>query len=316
MQSAAAHLVADVPTADPDERVQAVIDRLHERRYASIETIFVVDEERKFLGGIAIGDLLAATSERTAGELANPESPMVRVTDDQEHVASTALDRRALSVAVLDRGGCFIGGISPRSLLMILREEHVSDLHRLAGIRREAVRDREALEGPPIRRARHRLPWLLLGLAGSMLAAVIISRFERVLAEDLAIAFFVPAIVYLADAIGTQTEAIAVRGISISRTGLGNLVASELRTGLMIGVTLAALAFPIVAFGFGSGRLAIAVAAAIICAGSVATTIGLLLPWLLHRFGYDPAFGSGPVATIIQDLLSLLIYLVLATRVL
>lgn len=37
------------------------------------------------------------------------------------------------------------------------------------------------------------------------------------------------------------------------------------------------------------------------------------LPWLLARTGRDPALGSGPVATIIQDVLSLLVYLTLVT---
>ncbi|HSK05413.1 MAG TPA: magnesium transporter, partial [Kofleriaceae bacterium] len=70
--------------------------------------------------------------------------------------------------------------------------------------------------------------------------------------------------------------------------------------------------YPAVLLGLGNGRLALAVASAILVAGSVATTIGLLLPWLLQRTGRDPAFGSGPVATIVQDLTSLLIYLALA----
>jgi magnesium transporter len=34
----------------------------------------------------------------------------------------------------------------------------------------------------------------------------------------------------------------------------------------------------------------------------------MVLPWTLHRLGTDPAFGSGPLATVIQDLLSVLIY--------
>jgi magnesium transporter len=58
-------------------------------------------------------------------------------------------------------------------------------------------------------------------------------------------------------------------------------------------------------------RLATAVGAAILVAGSVATSCGLLLPWLLAKLGTDPAFGSGPVATVIQDVLSLLIYFVI-----
>ncbi len=46
----------------------------------------------------------------------------------------------------------------------------------------------------------------------------------------------------------------------------------------------------------------------LVAAGAVATTMGLLLPWLLHRLGLDPAFGSRPTATIVQDVLSLAIY--------
>jgi magnesium transporter len=148
-----------------------------------------------------------------------------------------------------------------------------------------------------------------------MLAAIVVSRFERVLVRNLAVAFFVPAIVYLADAIGTQTEAIVVRGLSLSRLSLRHLLADELLTGVLIGIVLAVLAFPMVALAFGGIRLAIAVAAAIVIAGGVATTIGLLLPWLFQRMGSDPALGSGPVATIIQDVLSLLIYLAIATYI-
>jgi len=33
-----------------------------------------------------------------------------------------------------------------------------------------------------------------------------------------------------------------------------------------------------------------------------------VLPWLLDSVGVDPAFGSGPLATVIQDLTSILIY--------
>jgi len=59
---------------------------------------------------------------------------------------------------------------------------------------------------------------------------------------------------------------------------------------------------------FGDVRLAAAVATAILAAGSMAAVLGLLLPWWIARSGRDPAFGSGPLATVIQDILSLLVY--------
>jgi magnesium transporter len=60
---------------------------------------------------------------------------------------------------------------------------------------------------------------------------------------------------------------------------------------------------------FGDLRLAGAVSTAILAAGTVAAALGLLLPWLLAKSGGDPALGSGPLATVIQDIVSLLVYL-------
>jgi magnesium transporter len=86
-----------------------------------------------------------------------------------------------------------------------------------------------------------------------------------------------------------------------------------LRTGLLIGLSLGAILLPVVALAFGDVRLALAVALAVVVAGGFATTLGLLLPWSLSWMGKDPAFGSGPVGTIIQDVLSLIIYFWIAT---
>jgi magnesium transporter len=36
---------------------------------------------------------------------------------------------------------------------------------------------------------------------------------------------------------------------------------------------------------------------------------------MLQRFGGDPAFGSGPLATVIQDLLSIAVYFAIAALV-
>jgi len=50
--------------------------------------------------------------------------------------------------------------------------------------------------------------------------------------------------------------------------------------------------------------------------GTLASAIGLLLPWSLSRLNVDPAFGSGPVATILQDVLTILLYFFVMTSLL
>ena len=57
------------------------------------------------------------------------------------------------------------------------------------------------------------------------------------------LAFFIPGIVYLADAVGTQTETVVVRGLSLG-IPMRRMVARELLAGILIGVVLAAVALP------------------------------------------------------------------------
>jgi magnesium transporter len=315
VETAGWHLVERVPLASTRERAGEVLARLPGNTFDYAHGVYVVDEERRLLGAVKLPALLRAPPHSPIVELM--ERPQAVHADlDQERIASHALRHGLTAVPVTDADGRLLGIVPPLVLLEVLRHEHVEDLHRLAGIRRETAQARTAIEAPPARRARDRLPWLLVGLAGSMLATLVVAFFERQLQSRVAIAFFVPGIVYLADAIGTQTEAIAVRGLSLSHAPIRQLVMGELRTGLLIGVTLGALSFPAVWLIFGDVRLGLSVALALLVAGAVATTIGLLFPWMLERLGRDPAFGSGPLATIVQDVLSLVIYFSLASLLL
>jgi magnesium transporter len=305
-ESVRSQMVESVLRARPGETAAAVRARLAAEKPASAELVLVVDAEGRLQGAAPLGALLAASA--TLGEIMRADFPRIAADADQERAASLALHHGVDALAVTDADGRALGVMPAQALMQVLRREHVEDLHRLAGIEREAAQARHAIEDPPLRRARHRLPWLAVGLGGSALATAAMASFESTLRETVAVAFFVPAIVYLADAIGTQTEAIAVRRLSLTRGGIAHLLAGELRTGLLLGAVLGALSFLPVWLAF-DARLAGAVAVAILAAGTMAAGLGLLLPWWIARSGRDPAFGSGPLATVIQDILSLLVYL-------
>ena len=310
-ETAAHYLVGGVPRARPEQTAGAVVDALRGRSHDCVALVCVIDAEDRLLGVVPMAALLAARDDQPVGEALLADCPRVHPDEDVERVATLALHRGLEAIPVVDRGERLLGVVPTDALLHILRREHVEDLHRLAGITRETYQTRQArqaLQAPPLRRVRHRLPWLLVGLTGSMIATFIMTRFEQTLAANMAIAFFVPGLVYLADAIGTQSEAVAVRGLSLSHVRLGRLVGGELRTGLLIGLILGLITAPCVWLAFGDPRLALAIGVALFAAGGVATTVGLMLPWLLQRLGTDPAYGSGPLATVIQDVLSLLIY--------
>ena len=300
--------VASAVLARPGETASAVLARLAAEKPASVELVLVTGKDSRLVGVVPIARLFAAPAGETLAKIAERNFPAVTTDTDQEHAASAALHHGVDALPVVDAEGRALGVMPAQALLQVLRREHVEDLHRLAGIQREAAQARHAIEDPPLRRARHRLPWLAVGLAGSALATAAMASFESTLRATIAVAFFVPAIVYLADAIGTQTEAIAVRRLSLTRRGIGHLLSGELRTGMLLGATLGIASFFPVWLVFGDPRLAAAVATAIFTAGTMAAGLGLLLPWWIARSGRDPAFGSGPLATVIQDILSLLVY--------
>lgn len=307
-ETAAHHLRARVPKASSETRAGEVLASLQGKAFDATELVCIVDDDGQLRGSIPLGQVIALSPDELLGEHALPPTLAVRPDEDQERIASIALQHGLEAVPVVDANGYLLGIVPPAALLAILRREHVEDLHRLAGIYREGTLARSAMHAPPARRARDRLPWLLVGLIGSALATLVMSRFEHALQAQVAIAFFVPGLVYLADAIGTQTETVTVRGLSLSHASLARLLGPEVRTGLLIGSVLGLLVFFGVWAAFADLRLATAVATAVVFAGAVATSIGLILPWTLARLGSDPALGSGPLATVIQDVLSLLIY--------
>ncbi len=308
LETAAQHVEPLSVLARGGDTAQAVRQQIRQQGRAGWELVCVIGDDGRLLGTLTAAELLTLPDDAAVGGAVPPGGPRVAADIDQEKMASIALHHGVAAMPVVNADGRLVGVVASSTMMDILRREHVEDLHRLSGITRESADARNALEEAPLRRARHRLPWLVVGLGGSMVATFIVARFETTLAAKPELAFFVPGLVYLADAIGTQSEAVAVRGLSLSHVGIGRLIGSELRTGLLIGGVLALLAFPMIWLVFGEVRLAAAVTLALAGASVVASSLGLLLPWLLARTGADPAYGSGPLATIVQDVLSLLIY--------
>ncbi|MEW6688856.1 MAG: magnesium transporter [Pseudomonadota bacterium] len=307
-ETVAGHIVASVPRAMLQSTAAEVRARLAAERPDCVDIVLVTDAEGRLAGALPIARLFALPDDARLASAVDADFPRIAPQADQERAASLALHHRVDALPVVDAAGKPLGVMPAQALLQVLRREHVEDLHRLSGIRRETATARHAIEDPPLRRARHRLPWLLAGLAGAALATATMAGFEATLQAKVAVAFFVPGIVYLADAIGTQSEAIAVRGLSLTRAGLTHLLAGELRTGMTLGAALGLLCLAPIWWAFDDLRLAMAVAVAVFSAGTVASAIGLLLPWVLARLAIDPAYGSGPVATVIQDVISLLVY--------
>jgi magnesium transporter len=309
-ETAGDHVCTRVPVAAPDALVAAVRRDLLGQAYETASEVAVCEGDR-LRGLVPLTRLLAADGVVPIGDLMDDQPPIVSSGLDQERAAWRAVARGESSLAVVDDAGRFLGLIPASRMLRVLLEEHAEDLARLGGYMHDTEAARQASVEPVGRRFRHRLPWLLLGLAGAMLAAVVVGSYEKDLTANVHLAFFLPGVVYMADAIGTQTETLVVRGLSVG-VSIRRVVGQELLTGVIIGGVLAVIFFAFALPAYGELDVALAVSLSLLAASSIATLVAMALPWLLARFRRDPAFGSGPLATVVQDLLSIFVYFLVA----
>jgi magnesium transporter len=302
-------VVADVPRATAASRAGDVRAALVGRSFASATEVAVLDEDR-LVGLVPLEVLLAADADAVMGELA-VDAPTVALDSDIEVAARRAARSGSRSVAVADAEGSFQGLVPADRLLRVLELEHEEDLARLGGFLSQSSVARIAAEEAVPRRLWHRLPWLGIGLAGAMASVVVVGSFEEQIRDEVLLALFIPAVVYMADAVGTQTETVVIRGMAVG-VPIRAVAGRELGAGLVIGLLVGCAFFPFALAVWGDVYVATTVSLALVVSCSVATVVALTLPYAITRFGGDPAFGAGPLATVIQDLLSILAYFSIA----
>ncbi len=161
----------------------------------------------------------------------------------------------------------------------------------------------------------HRLPWLVIGLLGGLCLTFLSSRFEELLAANIGLAFFIPLIVYMASAVGTQTDTVYIRNLNKKRTHFSIYLVKEVTLGTLLGVLFGALTGSFAYLTFQSAELAFSVGLAMAITMATAPIIALIVPTILKREHKDPAIGTGPFVTVIQDFLSLITYFTIATMI-
>ena len=188
------HATTKVPIAQLDQTVEEIRTELATGRFDFVGEVVVL-AGNSLAGLVPIERLLAAEDGTRVADLMNASPPIVTPTTDQQAVAWEMVRRGGSCATVVDSAGEFIGLVPPSRMLGVLLAEHDEDLARLGGYLTQTQSARSAAEETILRRLWHRLPWLLLGLAGAMLAAIVVGGFEEQLDKTVLLAFFLPAVV-------------------------------------------------------------------------------------------------------------------------
>ncbi len=297
-----------------DTTVEEAIDfiRRHAGEYETIYYLYVVDEEGRLKGVLSLRDLVLAPAHRRLEEVMNPRVVKVHQGMDQEEVAKIVADYDLAAVPVVDDEGRLLGIVTVDDVVDVIEEELSEDIAQLAGT---GVGVDRLIDAPPMQVVRARLPWLLVALIGDgLVGASILKRFEETLASAVVLSLFVPVIMTMGGNVGLQTSTIFIRGLATKeiRHKLGYLM-REVR----IGITMAFLAGAGVALlGWviaGKPAIGLVVGVAMFCAMTLASIMGVTVPWFFQKLGIDPAIASGPLMTTTQDILGLVVYFTLAS---
>lgn len=163
---------------------------------------------------------------------------------------------------------------------------------------------------------RLRLPWLMVGLVGGAFVSFVVSQFEHLLRQDIALVYFLPFIVYMSDAVGSQTETIYIRNLALKQISFRLYLVKEFAQGLILGTIFGCLIFTISYLWLQKVDTSVAVGLSMFVTMSVAPVVALVMPELLSKKRNDPALGTGPFTTILQDFISIVVYFFIASVVL
>jgi magnesium transporter len=241
----------------------------------------------------------------------NPKVISAYVYSDQEEVARLVKKYDLVAIPVVDQNQRLVGRVTHDDIMDVVEEEVDEDIGLMAG-----VINQEVSEESPTKISRARLPWLITGLFGGILAALVIRQFEASLQKILALSFFFPVIMAMGGNSGTQAATVVVRGLAtgdISLMNVGRRIWIEMRVALLNGIVCGVLLGVIVGVWLSDVALGGTVAFALVMIVVYSGFAGAAVPLVLKRLNVDPALATGPFISTSNDILGLFIYLGLIT---
>lgn len=283
--------------------------------------VYAVDASGRLSGVLSMRDLIFAPPHQPLSAVKRPEVVSVPVTMDQEDVARVLRRHAWLALPVVDDDRHLLGVITADDLADVAEEEATEDIQQIGGT--------QALHAPYFdiglaSMLRKRGGWLAVLFLGEMLTATAMGFFESAIQRAAMVALFVPLIISSGGNSGSQATTIIIRSLALREIMLRDwwrIAGRELTTGLLLGLFLGLIgALRVILWyhfgwhGYGGHPYRMAATIWISLAGVVAfgSTVGSMLPLIMHRLGLDPASASAPFVATLVDVTGLVIYFMIA----
>ncbi|RLV56760.1 magnesium transporter [Aeromicrobium phragmitis] len=309
MSPAAVHARPEDTLGEVSERICAFTGPSEE-----VASIPVMSAHRRLMGMVDVTELLRHPDHTLVAEVM--AAPLFATTsDDRELVARRTLDAGATVLPIVDREDRLVGILPIKDAARIDREAIAQDQAR-AGASEPLARP--YLVTPVLALTRARVVWLLVLALSGVLTVNVLEIFEAELSEQVALALFIPLLTGIGGNTGSQAATTVTRALSLGEVRKRDVLRvafKEVRTGLLLGLLLAVLAFAAasVVYGLGIGSV-VALTLAINC--PIAATVGGVIPLVARACKVDPAVFSTPFISTFCDASGLLVYFTVALVVL
>ncbi len=285
--------------------------------FTSINYIYLVNLNHQLVGVVSMKEIFSHEKDVVVGSLVHQKVITVTPETSTEKMVRLAYRHRIKAVPIVDGMGHFLGVVSSNEIIALLHTKRIEDALRHAGSRRLDNPTESILSGSVWLHVHTRLPWLVAGLGGGLVGAIIVRSFEQTLAEQLMVAAFIPTVIYMADAVGSQTEIIFIRAMALEHNfKFHRYFTREFWVNTVLAAILGVGMLVVSALWLHNTLLALVLGLAIFFTTMSSVLVALLIPYLFERMGYDPAVASSPMATIIRNILSLAIYFLIVVALL
>ncbi|MGY5451594.1 magnesium transporter [Agarivorans sp. MS3-6] len=294
--------------ARPNSSVQRIKQRLADKADKHV-AIYLVDANGQFHGACSMTDISNAADATRLAEICQS----IEVFDHQQMLSDVAMSVNIVPGHAwhpVQKDGKIVGAIALSNLVQWLQEKS------LDVVINDGPSDEEDLFTPVPTAAKMRAIWLTTNLATAFLASWVIGLFEGALQQLVALAILMPVVASMGGIAGSQTLAVALRGIALNHLQQSNLkllLNKELKiaafNGLMLGLVIAA----VVSFWFDSVPLGVVIFIAIVLNSLAAAASATLIPFILKKMKIDPAVAGSVILTTVTDIVGFVAFLGLAS---
>lgn len=299
--------------------------RKYGRNAETVNVIYVVNENEKLIDDLRLNQLILSEPETSISDIMDNTFEALSAFDDQEEAVRMLSKYDRVALPVVDSDGILVGIVTVDDVLDVAEEETTEDMQLMAGM---SALDSYYSETSVSEMVKKRLGWLIMLFLGQMLTVTAMSGYEDTLAAAAVLALFIPMIISSGGNSGSQAATLIIRALSTDDIRLAEwpkVLKRELISGVMLGSILGALGSVVIGtwmiargevFSLAVVMQAVTVGSSLIGVVLFGNMSGSMLPFVMSKFGLDPAVTSAPFVATLVDVTGIFIYFTIAVTLL